>query len=70
MGQEMGMLVPTHMRDGTKIYFSFSFPILIRMGWEFPTILKAQATYLIWQMIDLIRKMSQHIVSKALALFI
>ena len=64
------MLVPTHMRDGIKIYFSFPFPIPTGMGWEFPTIPKAQATYLIWQMVDLIRKMSQHIISKALALFI
>ena len=65
----MGMLVPTHMQDETKIYFPFSFPILTEMGWEFLTILKAQVTYLIWQMIDLIRKMGQHIISKVLALF-
>ena len=70
MGREMGMLVPTHMWDGTKIYFPFPFPIPTEMGWEFLTILKAQVTYLIWQAVDLIRKMSQHIISKALALFI
>ena len=70
MGWEMGMLVPTHMRDEIKIYFSFSFPIPTGMRWEFLTILKAQVTYLIWQAVDLIRKMSQHIISKALALFI
>ena len=55
-------------RVGTKIYFSFSFPIPAGLGQEFLTILKVQITCLIRQILFLIQWVDPKIMLIALAL--